>query len=121
MSLAEKADLSIVFASDRHSEGVDSNIGLSLPGDQDAVISRIAKRSKKTVVILNTNSAVLMPWIEEVDAVMQSWYGGQQIGLALERLLFGDVRERWRCYEASSNIIQMVFASTCQPWCYRGR
>lgn len=91
MSLAEKADLSIVFASDRHSEGVDSNIGLSLPGDQDAVISRIAKRSKKTVVILNTNSAILMPWIDEVDAVMQSWYGGQQIGLALERLLFGDV------------------------------
>ncbi|KAI4914746.1 hypothetical protein J4E90_004778 [Alternaria incomplexa] len=91
ISLAEKADISIVFASDRHSEGVDSNIGLSLPGDQDAVISRIAKCSKKTVVILNTNSAILMPWIDEVDAVMQSWYGGQQIGLALERLLFGDV------------------------------
>ncbi|KAI4674502.1 uncharacterized protein J4E88_008238 [Alternaria novae-zelandiae] len=91
ISLAEKADISIVFASDRHSEGVDSNIGLSLPGDQDAVISRIAKRSKKTVVILNTNSAIIMPWIDEVDAVMQSWYGGQQIGLALERLLFGDV------------------------------
>jgi beta-glucosidase len=90
ISIAEKADISIVFASDRHSEGVDSNIGLSLPGDQDIVISRIAKRSKKTVVILNTNSAILMPWIDEVDAVMQSWYGGQQIGLALERLLFGD-------------------------------
>ncbi|KAI4931901.1 uncharacterized protein J4E92_003799 [Alternaria infectoria] len=90
-SLAEIADISIIFASDRHSEGVDSNIGLSLPGDQDAVISRIAKRSRKTVVILNTNSAILMPWIDEVDAVMQSWYGGQQIGLALERLLFGDV------------------------------
>ncbi|KZM26468.1 uncharacterized protein EKO05_0005367 [Ascochyta rabiei] len=91
ISLAEKADLSIVFASDRHSEGADSNIGLSLPGDQDAVISRIAKCSKKTVVILNTNSAILMPWIDQVDAVMQSWYGGQQIGLALERLLFGDI------------------------------
>ncbi|KAG9191313.1 hypothetical protein G6011_09401 [Alternaria panax] len=90
-TFAEKADLSIVFASDRHSEGVDSNIGLSLPGDQDALISRIAKRSKKTVVILNTNSAILMPWIDEVNAVLQSWYGGQQIGLALERLLFGDV------------------------------
>lgn len=32
-----------------------------------------------------------MPWINEVDAIMQSWYGGQQIGLALERLLFGDM------------------------------
>ncbi|KAF3041394.1 hypothetical protein E8E12_009532 [Didymella heteroderae] len=91
ISLAEKADISIIFVSDRHSEGVDSNIGLSLPGDQDALVSRIAKCSKKTVVILNTNSAILMPWIGQVDAVMQSWYGGQQIGLALERLLFGDV------------------------------
>lgn len=91
ISLAEKTDLSIVFASDRHSEGVDSNIGLSLPGDQNMVISRIGNRSKKTVVILKTNSAILMPWIDEVDAVMQSWYGGQQIGLALERLLFVDV------------------------------
>lgn len=91
ISLAQTADLSIIFASDRHSEGADNNLGLSLPGDQDALISRIAARSKKTLVILNTNSAILMPWIDQVNAVMQSWYGGQQIGLALERLLFGDV------------------------------
>lgn len=55
------------------------------------MISRIAKRSKKTLVVLNTNSAVPMPWIDEVDAVLEAWYGGQQIGLALERLLFGDI------------------------------
>jgi beta-glucosidase len=91
VSLAKKSDLSIIFVSDRHSEGVDSNLGLSLPGDQDTMISRIAKYSKKTVVVLNTNSAILMPWVDEVDAVLESWYGGQQIGLALERLLFGDI------------------------------
>lgn len=91
IALAEEADLSIVFVSDRHSEGVDSNIGLSLPGDQDSLVSRIAKHSKKTVVILNTNSAILMPWLDEVDAVLEAWYGGQQIGSALERLLFGDI------------------------------
>jgi beta-glucosidase len=33
----------------------------------------------------------LMPWIDAVDAVMEIWYPGQQVGLALERLLFGDV------------------------------
>ncbi|PSN62724.1 glycoside hydrolase family 3 domain-containing protein [Corynespora cassiicola Philippines] len=72
-------------------DGHDSATGLALPGDQDAIISRIAKRSKRTLVILNTNSAILMPWIDDVDAVLQSWYGGQQIGLALERMLFGDI------------------------------
>lgn len=34
-----------------------------------------------------------MPWIDHVDAVMQSWYEGQQIGLALERLVSGDVSQ----------------------------
>ncbi|TDZ38822.1 Beta-glucosidase [Colletotrichum spinosum] len=79
--LAAWADVSIIFASDRLSEGADSGLGLSLPGDQDAVISRLASKSKQTIVVLDTNSAVLMPWLEDVEAV----------GLALERLLFGDV------------------------------
>lgn len=90
-ALAAWADVSIVFASDRISEGADSGLGLRLPGDQDAVISRLAGLSQKTVVVLNTNSAVLMPWLAGVDAVLEAWYAGQQVGLALERLLFGDV------------------------------
>jgi beta-glucosidase len=91
-ALAEWADISIVFASDRLSEGCDSGSVLSLPGDQDAVIERVAANTDgKTVVVLITNSAILMPWIDAVDAVMEIWYPGQQVGLALERLLFGDV------------------------------
>ncbi|KAL5316043.1 hypothetical protein ACEPPN_016918 [Leptodophora sp. 'Broadleaf-Isolate-01'] len=90
-TLAVMSDISIIFVSDRHSEGLDNWYDLSLPGDQDAMISRLAKLSKKIVVVLNTNSAILMPWIDEVDAVLESWYGGQQIGLAIEGLLFGDV------------------------------
>lgn len=61
MTLAKEEDLSIVFVSDRHSEGVDSNLGLSLPGDQNSLVSTIASHSKKTLAILNTNSAILMP------------------------------------------------------------
>ena len=91
-ALAEWADISIVFASDRLSEGCDSGSGLTLPGDQDAIIERVAANTDgKTVVVLNTNSAILMPWINAVDAVMEIWYPGQQVGLALERLLFGDL------------------------------
>ncbi|KAK8035146.1 beta-glucosidase [Apiospora rasikravindrae] len=90
-ALAQWADVSIIFVSDRISEGADSGLGLSLPGDQDAVIARLSALSKKTVVVLNTNSAVLMPWEGSVDAVLEAWYSGQQVGLALERLLFGDV------------------------------
>ncbi|KAL3427319.1 glycoside hydrolase family 3 domain protein [Phlyctema vagabunda] len=90
-ALAAAADISIIFVSDRWSEGNDNSIGLTLPGDQDALISAIASTSKRTLVVANTNSAILMPWIDDVDAIMEAWYGGQQIGLGLARLLFGDV------------------------------
>ncbi|KAH6667600.1 glycoside hydrolase family 3 domain-containing protein [Halenospora varia] len=90
-ALAALADLSIIFVSDRFSEGADNNLGLSLPGDQDTIISRLSALSKKTLVVLNTNSAILMPWINEVDAVMEAWYSGQQVGLALANLLYGEV------------------------------
>ena len=89
-TLAAKADLSIIFVSDRFSEGCDNNLGLSLPGDQDAMISRLAKLSRKTLV-LNTNSAILLPWLDEVDAIIEAGYSGQQVGLAPGRLLFGEV------------------------------
>ncbi|PVH74317.1 hypothetical protein DL98DRAFT_658891 [Cadophora sp. DSE1049] len=68
-SLASTTDISIILVSDRHSESLDNWSGLSLPGDQDVLISRLA----------------------EVDAVLKAWYGGQQIGLEIERLLFGVV------------------------------
>ncbi|KAK9779271.1 putative beta-glucosidase [Seiridium cardinale] len=90
-ALAEWADVSVIFVSDRLSEGADSALGLSLPGDQDALVARLSKISKKTIIVLNTNSAVLMPWVDSVDAVLEAWYAGQQVGLALERLMFGDV------------------------------
>jgi beta-glucosidase len=59
-----------------------------------AVITQTSRKHERHVVIMRyntdlTNSAILMPWIDEVDAVMQYWYGGQQVGLALERLPFG--------------------------------
>ncbi|KAL4805784.1 glycosyl hydrolase family 3 C-terminal domain-containing protein [Aspergillus unguis] len=88
---AQAADVSIIFANDAHSEGLDSALGLRLPGDQDEIISQIAKHSNRTVVVLSTNSAILMPWLDDVDAAIEMFYPGQQVGSAIARLLFGDV------------------------------
>ncbi|KAK2022436.1 glycoside hydrolase family 3 domain-containing protein [Colletotrichum zoysiae] len=74
--------------------GVDvanNNIGLQLPGGQDELIAKIASASPKTLVIAGTNSAILMPWINEVEGILEMWYPGQQVGLALERILYGDI------------------------------
>ncbi|KAF4337518.1 glycoside hydrolase family 3 domain protein [Fusarium beomiforme] len=91
LELASWADLSIVVVNDDWTEGADSNIGLQLPSGQDELISKIASASSKTLVVLGTNSAILMPWIEKVEGILEMWYPGQQVGLALERILYGDI------------------------------
>jgi len=88
--VAAKADTAVVFASDLTSEGSD-RASLALPGDQDRLITAVAKANKHVVVVLNTSSAVLMPWLDKVDGVLEVWYPGQQYGTALAHVLFGDV------------------------------
>lgn len=87
---ARNADLALVFASDAISEGADRQ-GLGLPGDQDALIEAVAQANKRTVVILNTGGAVLMPWLPHVAAVLEAWYPGEQTGRAIADVLFGDI------------------------------
>ncbi|KAH7308010.1 glycoside hydrolase family 3 domain-containing protein [Stachybotrys elegans] len=72
-------------------DGGDSNIGLQLPSGQDELIAKIAAASSKMLVVLGTNSAILMPWIDQVEGILEMWYPGQQVGLALERVLYGDI------------------------------
>jgi beta-glucosidase len=70
-------------------EGMDRST-LALPGDQDALIEAVAKANRRTIVVLNTAGPVLMPWLGDVDAVLQTWYPGQQFGAALASVLYGD-------------------------------
>jgi beta-glucosidase len=86
---ARGADAAIVLANTAQGEGMDRDT-LALPGDQDALIAAVAAANPRTVVVLNTGSPVLMPWLDHVGAVVQSWYPGQQFGAALAAVLFGD-------------------------------
>ena len=87
---ASRAQVTIVFAHDAESEGADRQT-LALPGYQDALISAVAAASPRTIVVLNTGGAVLMPWISKVAAVLEAWYPGQEDGKALAPVLFGNV------------------------------
>jgi len=70
-------------------EGMDRK-DLSLPARQDDLISSLVAVNPRTVVVIIAGSPVSMPWLDQVPAVMQSWYGGSEAGNALAALLFGD-------------------------------
>jgi len=88
--VARNARVALVFANDFESEGHDRT-NLGLPGNQNALISAVARANPNTVVVLNTGSAVVMPWLSQVKAVVEAWYPGQEDGDAIAAVLFGDV------------------------------
>ncbi|MGN6375224.1 MAG: glycoside hydrolase family 3 C-terminal domain-containing protein [Sphingomonas sp.] len=87
---AKAADLAIVFATQWATEAEDVP-NLSLPDDQDALISAVAAAQPRTVTVLETGGPVLMPWIDQVPAVIEAWYPGQRGGGAIAAVLTGAV------------------------------
>ena len=92
---ARAADMVVLFATQWATEAQDVD-SLALPDNQDALIAAVAKANPKTVVVLETGGPVLMPWLEQVPAVLQAWYPGQRGGEAIASILFGDVNPSGR-------------------------
>jgi beta-glucosidase len=86
---AARADRVVIFATQWAAESLD--VPLSLDGDQDQLIAAVAAANPHTVVVLETNGAVLMPWLSKVAAVLEAWYPGSGGGPAIARVLYGDV------------------------------
>lgn len=63
---------------------------LGLPGRQPELIDAIAATGKPTVVVLIGGSAIAMPWLNRVNAVVDAWYPGEAGGEAVADVLFGD-------------------------------
>jgi beta-glucosidase len=90
---AHDVDTAVVvvgFTPDQETEGQDKTT-LRLPGDQDALIAAVATSARRTVVVLNAASPVLMPWIDLVDAVLFAGLPGQESGDAIAAALTGGV------------------------------
>ena len=71
-------------------EGTDRS-DITLPYGQDALIEALAGVSRKLVVVNISGSPVAMPWADEVNAIVQAWYGGSENGHALVDVLTGAV------------------------------
>lgn len=93
VAAAAEADMVIAIVGtngDFETEGSD-RATMALPGRQDELVERVVRANPRTVVVLNTGSPVSMPWVDAVPAVIQAWFGGQELGNALADVLFGDV------------------------------
>lgn len=89
---AKAAKVAVVFAGlpDAYeSEGYDRT-HMAMPACQNRLIEAVAGANPNTVVVLHNGSPVEMPWLGKVKAVLEAYLGGQAVGIATVRLLYGD-------------------------------
>ena len=115
VALARSSDVAVVVAGDFESEGADL-VDIRLPGDQERLIAAVAAANPSTIVVLNTGSAVEMPWLDSVAAVLETWYPGQEDGDALAAILFGDVNPAGRLPVTFPRSLADVPASSPDRW-----
>ena len=88
--LAKQSQVAIVFVNQWMAEGADLP-DLSLPGKQDELIEKVAAANPHTIVVLETGTAVTMPWADHVRGILEAWYAGSKGAEALANILFGKV------------------------------
>ena len=88
---AAEADVAVIFAGLPEifeSEGYDRT-SMKLPKCQDRLIEEVLKVQPNVVVVLHNGSPVELPWADRVSAILEMYLGGQGVGEACDRLLFG--------------------------------
>lgn len=98
VAAAREADVAVVVVganSEVESEGHDRP-DLRLAGEQDELVHRVAAANPRTIVVLNVGAPVTMPWIDEVAAVVNVWFPGEEGAAALAEILTGDAEPSGR-------------------------
>ena len=100
VQIAERADLAIVFTGHDpqwETEGRDQDsFHLPRQGSQDRLVTAVAKANRNTIVVNSTGVAVAMPWLDQVPALLQTWFPGQECGNAIADVLTGAVNPEGR-------------------------
>lgn len=114
-ALAARSSVAVVFASTGESEGTDLS-SIDLCSADNALISAVAAANPNTIVVLNTGSAVTMPWLSSVKGVLEAWYPGQQDGTAIANILFGTSNPSGHLPVTFPTSLSQVPASTSAQW-----
>ncbi|MBR0463972.1 MAG: glycoside hydrolase family 3 C-terminal domain-containing protein, partial [Clostridia bacterium] len=89
---AQGADVAVIFAGLPdviESEGYD-RADMKLPACQNELIKAVLAVQPRTVVVLHNGSPVETPWADETAAVLEMYLGGEGVGEATDRLLYGE-------------------------------
>jgi beta-glucosidase len=119
--LARRADAVIVVlgtTDQDDSEGRDRT-SLSLQPAQDELVRRVAAANPRTVVVVSAGSPVLMPWRDDVAAILLTWFPGQEAGNALADLLLGKVEPGGRLpttWPAATNDVPILDTQPVDGW-----
>jgi beta-glucosidase len=89
-ALAKKSDAVVFVGGIMEGEGRD-RADLRLSGQQEELLNAITGTGVPTVVVLVGGSAITMEsWYDDVPAIIDAWYSGEEGGNAVADVLFGD-------------------------------
>jgi beta-glucosidase len=86
---ARSSDVAVVFVTQWLGEGFDGD--LEFAGAQNALVEAVLKANPRTVVVVESGGAVLMPWANRAPAILEAFYPGIRGGQAIARILTGKV------------------------------
>ncbi|MHA6757492.1 glycoside hydrolase family 3 C-terminal domain-containing protein [Streptacidiphilus sp. PAMC 29251] len=98
-------------------EGEESDLTtLDLSSTDETLIADVAAANPHTIVVINSGSPVVMPWLNSVAGVFENWYGGQETGAATAALIFGTANPSGKLPVTLPASLSQVPAQTTAQW-----
>ncbi len=88
VTLAKACDVAIIMVGNQQGEGHDFPLDLS--PETNALIEAVAAANPRTIVVLKSGGAMLLPWADKVPAILAAWYPGEEDGNAVADVLVGN-------------------------------
>jgi beta-glucosidase len=115
VAAAQAATDAIVFVS--APEGEESDLTtLDVSSADETMIADVAAANPHTIVVINSGSPVVMPWLNSVAGVFENWYGGGETGAAIAALIFGTVNPSGKLPVTFPASLSQVPAQTTAQW-----
>ena len=115
VAAAKAATDAIIYVNAAEGEETDLTT-LDLSSTDETMIQQVAAANPNTIVVINSGSPVVMPWLNNVAGVFENWYGGQETGAAMAALIFGTANPSGKLPVTFPSSLSQVPAQTQAQW-----